>query len=155
MPNNIQSALHNVISHCEKPGIFILESAMGSGKTEASLIAAEQLANLTGRSGVFFGLPTQATSNGMFRRVENWLKSVNSDFQGEIGLRLVHGKAELNADYAHLPHGMQNMNDGCENASSNNEANNNGVIPVSYTHLRAHETSLHLVCRLLLEKKKK
>eukprot|EP00831_Metopus_contortus_P060639 TRINITY_DN5253_c0_g1_i1.p1 TRINITY_DN5253_c0_g1~~TRINITY_DN5253_c0_g1_i1.p1 ORF type:complete len:294 (-),score=51.25 TRINITY_DN5253_c0_g1_i1:61-942(-) len=27
--------------------------------------------------------------------------------------------------------------------------------PVSYTHLRAHETSLHLVCRLLLEKKKK
>ena len=24
--------------------------------------------------------------------------------------------------------------------------------PVSYTHLRAHETSLHLVCRLLLEK---
>eukprot|EP00831_Metopus_contortus_P002107 TRINITY_DN10783_c0_g1_i1.p1 TRINITY_DN10783_c0_g1~~TRINITY_DN10783_c0_g1_i1.p1 ORF type:complete len:128 (+),score=12.17 TRINITY_DN10783_c0_g1_i1:154-537(+) len=27
-------------------------------------------------------------------------------------------------------------------------------VPVSYTHLRAHETSLHLVCRLLLEKKK-
>ena len=24
--------------------------------------------------------------------------------------------------------------------------------PVSYTHLRAHETTLHLVCRLLLEK---
>eukprot|EP00831_Metopus_contortus_P015066 TRINITY_DN16251_c0_g1_i2.p3 TRINITY_DN16251_c0_g1~~TRINITY_DN16251_c0_g1_i2.p3 ORF type:complete len:112 (-),score=20.89 TRINITY_DN16251_c0_g1_i2:28-363(-) len=29
------------------------------------------------------------------------------------------------------------------------------LMPVSYTHLRAHETSLHLVCRLLLEKKKK
>ena len=28
------------------------------------------------------------------------------------------------------------------------------VIPVSYTHLRAHETVLDLVCRLLLEKKK-
>eukprot|EP00658_Telonema_sp_P-2_P075701 TRINITY_DN65394_c0_g1_i1.p1 TRINITY_DN65394_c0_g1~~TRINITY_DN65394_c0_g1_i1.p1 ORF type:complete len:127 (+),score=19.08 TRINITY_DN65394_c0_g1_i1:95-475(+) len=27
--------------------------------------------------------------------------------------------------------------------------------PVSYTHLRAHETPEHLVCRLLLEKKKK
>ena len=27
------------------------------------------------------------------------------------------------------------------------------VIPVSYTHLRAHETVLDLVCRLLLEKK--
>eukprot|EP00657_Telonema_sp_P-1_P011318 TRINITY_DN633_c0_g1_i4.p1 TRINITY_DN633_c0_g1~~TRINITY_DN633_c0_g1_i4.p1 ORF type:complete len:257 (+),score=117.79 TRINITY_DN633_c0_g1_i4:581-1351(+) len=29
------------------------------------------------------------------------------------------------------------------------------LIPVSYTHLRAHETVLDLVCRLLLEKKKK
>ena len=28
------------------------------------------------------------------------------------------------------------------------------MIPVSYTHLRAHETVLDLVCRLLLEKKK-
>ena len=28
------------------------------------------------------------------------------------------------------------------------------IIPVSYTHLRAHETVLDLVCRLLLEKKK-
>ena len=27
------------------------------------------------------------------------------------------------------------------------------VQPVSYTHLRAHETVLDLVCRLLLEKK--
>ena len=29
-----------------------------------------------------------------------------------------------------------------------------GVEAVSYTHLRAHETVLDLVCRLLLEKKK-
>ena len=28
------------------------------------------------------------------------------------------------------------------------------VLAVSYTHLRAHETVLDLVCRLLLEKKK-
>ena len=29
------------------------------------------------------------------------------------------------------------------------------IRPVSYTHLRAHETGRNLVCRLLLEKKKK
>ena len=29
-----------------------------------------------------------------------------------------------------------------------------GIVSVSYTHLRAHETVLDLVCRLLLEKKK-
>src|SRR5664279_5417787 len=28
-----------------------------------------------------------------------------------------------------------------------------GLFPVSYTHLRAHETDSYLVCRLLLEKK--
>ena len=28
-----------------------------------------------------------------------------------------------------------------------------GLAAVSYTHLRAHETPEHLVCRLLLEKK--
>ncbi|WDT38017.1 hypothetical protein PVA38_12025 [Streptococcus pneumoniae D39] len=30
----------------------------------------------------------------------------------------------------------------------------NSLFTVSYTHLRAHETVLDLVCRLLLEKKK-
>ena len=30
-----------------------------------------------------------------------------------------------------------------------------GLSPVSYTHLRAHETVLDIVCRLLLEKKKR
>ena len=32
--------------------------------------------------------------------------------------------------------------------------NNPNAAPVSYTHLRAHETDSYLVCRLLLEKKK-
>ena len=31
---------------------------------------------------------------------------------------------------------------------------NRDRVPVSYTHLRAHETVLDLVCRLLLEKKR-
>ena len=35
------------------------------------------------------------------------------------------------------------------------EATREIVAPVSYTHLRAHETPEHLVCRLLLEKKKR
>ena len=32
---------------------------------------------------------------------------------------------------------------------------NDCITAVSYTHLRAHETVLDIVCRLLLEKKKK
>ena len=39
---------------------------------------------------------------------------------------------------------------------SSDSINNKSIddVPVSYTHLRAHETVLDLVCRLLLEKKK-
>ena len=37
----------------------------------------------------------------------------------------------------------------------NETSDTSGQYPVSYTHLRAHETVLDLVCRLLLEKKKK
>ena len=39
-------------------------------------------------------------------------------------------------------------------ALCNENATQNGLQTVSYTHLRAHETRHDLVCRLLLEKKK-
>ena len=42
---------------------------------------------------------------------------------------------------------------GCDNVPLFN-VTDAGVTAVSYTHLRAHETPEHLVCRLLLEKKK-
>ena len=41
-----------------------------------------------------------------------------------------------------------------KNQSQNPDAGVDRLVPVSYTHLRAHETVLDLVCRLLLEKKK-
>src|SRR5665254_10538 len=40
------------------------------------------------------------------------------------------------------------------NSSSSRIIQIHSILPVSYTHLRAHETPEHLVCRLLLEKKK-
>src|SRR5674476_455363 len=44
----------------------------------------------------------------------------------------------------------------CGRAVTSSAAHRHGVdAPVSYTHLRAHETGRNLVCRLLLEKKKK
>src|SRR5665811_188289 len=40
-------------------------------------------------------------------------------------------------------------------APHRNPSGNRRVVTTAYTHLRAHETVLDLVCRLLLEKKKK
>ena len=53
-----------------------------------------------------------------------------------------------------------NAGDDDEDAGKSDQQKDEGLrlfghVPVSYTHLRAHETVLDLVCRLLLEKKKK
>ena len=45
--------------------------------------------------------------------------------------------------------------DGTQNACTFLLGRIRRIAPVSYTHLRAHETGRNLVCRLLLEKKKK
>ena len=101
-PNMIQSKLAELVNTSLDPGIFILEAPMGIGKTEAALLASELLAAKKGVGGIFFGLPTQATSNGIFPRIESWLESIVKDSEYTLGLRLLHGKASLNKDFDHL-----------------------------------------------------
>ena len=98
-----------------------LEATTGIGKTEAALVAAEELAYKTGRSGLFFGLPTQATSNGIFPRIVDWMNKLekldmlqndNTDkcddlYECEMeehnkSIRLCHGKAYLNEVFRSL-----------------------------------------------------
>lgn len=101
-PVDFQRKVCETAESISEPGIMILEAPMGIGKTEAALGAAEELASITERSGLFFGLPTQATSNGMFTRVECWLKNVTSAYGVKQSLRLCHGKAALNEEMNHL-----------------------------------------------------
>lgn len=101
-PRKVQKMFSMTIENTEDPGIFILEAPMGIGKTEAAFIAVEQLAMKTKRSGMFFGLPTQATSNGIFPRVLSWIKSVESEEFNHSSLRLAHGKSALNPIFADL-----------------------------------------------------
>ncbi len=101
-PNSMQKIFLDTITSCRQPGIFILEAPMGLGKTEAALMGAEKLAEITDRKGVFFGLPTQATSNGIFPRIEKWLQSIYKDSGSKNELRLIHGKANLNPEYMQL-----------------------------------------------------
>lgn len=97
-PRDFQKVVYQTVSQIRRPGIIILEAPMGVGKTEAALAAAEILAAKTGNSGLFFGLPTQATSNGMFGRIHEWLEKVTNEYDTKQSLRLCHGKAALNEE---------------------------------------------------------
>lgn len=103
IPRDAQRRITEAIDKAEDPGIIIFEAPMGMGKTEAALVAVEQLARKTGRTGMFFGLPTQATSNGIFSRVNSWLENLRDDMSYKRALRLLHGKAALNEEFANLP----------------------------------------------------
>ena len=116
-PRDVQSKLADAVNNAKNPGIVILEAPMGLGKTEAALIAAETLAAKSGRSGLFFGLPTQATSNGIFPRIAQWLKSLSQDMEEKRALRLVHGKAFLNDFYTGLAKASNMDEDGEERGS--------------------------------------
>lgn len=100
-PNAVQRAVLEAADTAAEPGILILEAQMGVGKTEAALAAAEIMASRFGLGGVFFGLPTQATANGIFPRLLGW-----ADTQSEKTLpqaiKLAHGMAELNENYLRL-----------------------------------------------------
>ena len=100
LPNEVQQAMLNAANETQTPGIFILEAQMGVGKTEAALAAAEVLAQRCGEGGIFFGLPTQATANGIFDRLLSWAQKQSDGLEHSI--RLAHGMAEMNADYLKL-----------------------------------------------------
>lgn len=111
-PREIQATLSNIIEESIDPGIFILEAPMGIGKTEAALVGVEQLAAKTGCSGMFFGLPTQATSNGIFPRINSWLTSISIEDNESFPIRLAHGKAALNKDFSSLARNIDIDGDG-------------------------------------------
>jgi len=105
-PKDLQIKLAEIIGASENPSIFIVEAPMGVGKTEAALAGAELLAAKTKRSGIFFGLPTQATSDGIFMRIHDWVEQLEKADNESKSLRLLHGKAALNKDFASLAKGI-------------------------------------------------
>lgn len=102
-PYIMQKMMLDIASNeSNSPGIFILEASMGGGKTEAALAAAEIFAHKYGNGGIYFGLPTQATANGLFSRIEKWGEYQAQE--GPLSIRLAHRDAALNADWRNMPH---------------------------------------------------
>ncbi|MEG0494245.1 MAG: CRISPR-associated helicase Cas3', partial [Clostridia bacterium] len=106
-PNAVQTAIATVAQEVAAPGIFVLEAPMGVGKTEAALATAEILANRMGCTGLFFALPTQATSNGIFPRILDWAQRESDN--AVLSIRLAHAMAQLNSTYHELFEGHANV----------------------------------------------
>lgn len=87
--NNLQDATINVVS-C--PGVYVVEGPMGFGKTEAALAAAYRLMATRQASGVYFGLPTQVTSNRIHERVQPFVNRICNDVEP---VRLAHSASWL------------------------------------------------------------
>lgn len=103
VPRPVQKEMSKIISEANDPGLVIIEAPTGIGKTELSLTAAEQMAFKQGKNGLYMGLPTQATTNAMFSRVEKWLKNIAKEQSLHPDVKLLQGKAKFNNEYTNLP----------------------------------------------------
>jgi CRISPR-associated endonuclease/helicase Cas3 len=91
-PNHLQRAADEIAR--TGFGLAIVEAPTGEGKTEAAFVLCE-----TGRSkgdGVFIGLPTMATANGIYDRVNSYLRLATG--ADGIEVRLLHSQAWISKE---------------------------------------------------------
>lgn len=80
-------------------GLTLIEASTGSGKTEAALAYAWRLLAAGLAESIVFALPTQATANAMFTRLENAAPLL---FNKQTNLVLAHGRARYQDDFINL-----------------------------------------------------
>lgn len=77
------------------PTLTIIESLTGEGKTEAALTLAHKIGRLRQTDELYVALPTTATSNAMFKRLQTHLRD---NLQIKAKASLIHGQAFLVED---------------------------------------------------------
>jgi len=88
-PNDMQIKAQERI---QGPGVYVIEAPMGMGKTEAALWVAYELMLAGKARGIYFALPTQATSNRIHLRMEAFVRRIAP---GSASSRLIHGNSWL------------------------------------------------------------
>lgn len=97
-PNSLQKAAGAAVNAGAK--FMIIEGIMGSGKTEAAFMCSEVMASNSASGGFYIGLPTMATSNGLFPRMLKWASEASCHLPVTAGLS--HGGALFNEEYKAL-----------------------------------------------------
>ena len=106
-PRGLQTEAIEIAKDLKSQGIVVIESPMGEGKTEAAMFLADTFNAVLGQRGIYFALPTQATSNQMFGRVEEFLS--NRFEKGNIHIQLQHGHSSLSAEFETLKEGFKEI----------------------------------------------
>lgn len=96
-PRPLQEILAKNTRERKEPFLAVIEAPMGVGKTEAALSVLASTACALGR-GCYFALPTQATSNSLFRRMKVFLETRLPGSQ----LQLMHANHVWNRDFEEM-----------------------------------------------------
>ncbi len=83
------------------PGIAVICAPTGEGKTEAALLAAARFADVSGRHGMFFAMPTVATAEGLHDRLARCIAQLAPPGESRA-LKRVHSQALLAEDDGHV-----------------------------------------------------
>ena len=106
---HLQNMAIEISEELKTPGIAVIEAPTGEGKTEAAMFLADAWNSSLNQDGYYFALPTQATSNQMFGRAENFLKKRFPD--RDVHLQLLHGHASLSAEFETLKKEFRKIRD--------------------------------------------
>ncbi|RGE19818.1 CRISPR-associated helicase Cas3' [Leucobacter sp. wl10] len=118
-PRPVQSAAVELVANLEETSLLLIEAPTGEGKTEIGFACAEALAAKFGAHGAAIALPTRATTNAMFGRVLDWLRSGGR--RGHtVSVSLAHAKAEFDERYERLFRGDDDRG-GAQNIYDENE----------------------------------
>ncbi len=81
--------------------IVIVEAPMGMGKTEIALYLAMQAIGSGNADGLYFALPTQASSNALFDRITAFAETARAP-EGQLSVVLAHGGSRFFEKYQEL-----------------------------------------------------
>lgn len=79
------------------PHLVVIEEVTGGGKTEAAFTLAHRLVAAGQAGGLYFGLPTMATANAMYDRIQAIWRSLYAA-EAQPSLVLAHAKRRLRLD---------------------------------------------------------
>ena len=99
--------------------LFIIEDTTGAGKTEAAIMLAARMMAAGKGEGLYFALPTMATANAMYERLEEtYQKLFEISVAADPSLVLAHGRSELSKAFRAIVNSTNMANGGEDETAS-------------------------------------